>query len=158
MNPTIHRPRSIRQVAQNFLNFFPPELIAKLPKLKFLVGPMKAVGSYGDSRVKINWDHHTENPNDLITTIFHEMMHWIHLEGGQEYRDAIKKHFDERTAGEVLKLLPGYWVPGLKDGWYNIYAGRVYQNRADGRIHRVPNRWRWDTCRPEFGCRVSRVA
>jgi hypothetical protein len=60
--------------------------------------------------------------------LFHELMHWVHREGPQWYRDAITKHFNERTSGEAIVHLTGYdsTTVGKRDKWYEIYAGRVY--------------------------------
>jgi hypothetical protein len=82
--------------------------------------------------------------------LHHELMHWVHLEGPQWYRDSIAKHFAERTAGEKVEHLGAYAsdVRGKKDKWYEVYAGRIYHGLPDGA--EVPTRYiEWLTRSPE---------
>ena len=41
---------NLRQIVQDFLNFFPPELVQALPKLKIFVGNIDYNGSYHGGR------------------------------------------------------------------------------------------------------------
>jgi len=124
---------SIRQVAQDFLNFFPPALLQSLPKLRIQIGSINGLGAYGNCIVKLNYAALGRDPDQIASTVFHEMMHWIHMEGPQAFRDLMQAHFQTRTAGEVLKYLPGYGnAVGLKDDWYDSYAGRVYRGMTNG--------------------------
>ena len=74
--------------------------------------------------------------------MFHELMHWLHLEGGDEFKAAIKKHFQTRTKGEKIARLGNYRrAMGKKDKWYEVYAGRVYDDGADPIGYEVPTRY-----------------
>lgn len=55
-------------------------------------------------------------------------MHWVYFEGPAEYRAAIAAHFTDRTAGEAITPLSSVYkkIIGLKDDWYDPYAGRIY--------------------------------
>ena len=126
---------SVRQMLQDFLNFFPPDLLKSLPKLKIVVGRLDgANGEYSDGRVALNYSRLLNDPDQLRKTFYHELMHWIHIEGPVAYRDAIYQHFKDRTAGELLARLPryGFEVLGLKDDWYEPYAGRIYPGHPIG--------------------------
>jgi len=64
-------------------------------------------------------------------TLWHEIMHWIHMHGPESYRKAIAEHFAERTKGQRIGRLPGYASQGKEDHWYDVYAGRVYGGNLD---------------------------
>ena len=120
---------NIRQVTQSFLDFFPPDLIKSLPSLKILVRDFDARGEYDPDRLQItlNQTMLSTSAQQLRRTLFHELMHWVHMEGPATYRDLIFAHFQARTAGDKIKYLAGYGdAIGLADDWYDAYAGRIY--------------------------------
>ena len=144
---------NIEGAVQEFLDFIPPATLARLPKLQITVKRMGDLGSYGmGGRVSLNASLLAENPDRMRATLFHELMHWLHREGPQSFRDAIQEHFDERTAGERLKQLTGYarGVRGMTDDWWDSYAGRVYPFELPPSGLEVPTRYiEWLTWRPE---------
>lgn len=115
----------VRGHLDEFLSFFPPKLVDSLPRLKVTVrAGLSDLGQYspgGNLLIRAGLA-----PEEARRVMFHELMHWVHREGPQWYRDLIRQHFEERTAGEALIKLPGYGVPGKKDQWYEVYAGRIY--------------------------------
>jgi hypothetical protein len=124
----------IASVAQEVLDLFPPSIAKTLPKLSLSLSNQLqgALGDYhpGTGNVRIA-AHSTRD--EARSTIFHEMMHWFHMDGVPAYKDAIRKHFRVRTAGEVTKPLPGYSGRGRLDKWYEAYAGKIYsQEPKDG--------------------------
>lgn len=118
----------VERWAQWVLDFLPPAVVAKLPKLQ--VSTMKTTqfkGQYrGGGQLMLN--DGLSGFEDAQATVMHELMHWVHFEGPRWYRDLIKKHFEARTAGEAVKQLPGYpkGIRGKKDKWADPYSGRVY--------------------------------
>jgi hypothetical protein len=133
---------------QKFLDLLPPSLVKKLPKLHLSAEVIDANGDYrmgGRVRAHSKLTHDAEEAHRVL---FHELMHWVHLEGPQWYRDAIAKHFEARTAGEKLGSLPGYGLQGKQDKWYEVYAGRVYSGYPAGT--ELPTRYiEWLTFSPE---------
>jgi len=138
---------------QKFLDLLPPKLVAKLPKLHLSA---EVIDANGDYRLGGRVRAHSKLTHDAVEAhrvLFHELMHWVHLEGPKWYRDAIAKHFQERTAGEALTHLPGYGLLGKKDKWYEVYAGRAYSGLVDGT--EVPTRYiEWLTFSPEKMARM----
>jgi hypothetical protein len=130
---------NMQQEVQQFLDLLPPSLVAKLPKLHLEANIFDANGDYrmgGRVRAHVKLNHDAEETHRVL---FHELMHWVHLEGPQWYRDTIAKHFEARTAGEKLGYLPGYGLQGKQDKWYEVYAGRVYSGYPAGT--EVPTRF-----------------
>ncbi len=139
---------NMQKEVQEFLDLVPPSLVAKLPKLHLEADIFAANGEYrmgARVRVHVKLNHDAEETHRVL---FHELMHWVHLEGPKWYRDAIAKHFEARTAGEKLGYLPGYGLQGKQDKWYEVYAGRVYSGYPSGT--EVPTRYiEWLTFSPE---------
>lgn len=143
----------IRESVQEFLNFIPAKVARKLPKLEIkVVREYDSYGSYAPGgRFKLS-TLLEGRPEKAKETIFHELMHWVHREGPQEYRTAIKKHFEERTAGERIRRLPGYskGTNGKTDKWYEPYAGRIYSFEVTAEGLEIPTRYiEWLTFKPE---------
>jgi hypothetical protein len=139
---------NMQKEVQEFLDLLPPSLVAKLPKLHLEADIFAANGEYrmgGRVRAHVKLNHDAEETHRVL---FHELMHWVHLEGPKWYRDAIAKHFEARTAGEKLGYLPGYGLQGKQDKWYEVYSGRVYTGYPAGT--EVPTRYiEWLTFSPE---------
>ncbi len=135
----------LRVVVQDFLNFIPSAKAASLPKIDLFLGRIDSLGSYaGSGKVNLNYSYFKSHPEELKRTLFHELMHWFHIEGSAEFKTAIQTHFTERTAGESVKPLAGYGkkTKGKRDKWYDSYAGRVYPGRADAEAGlEVPTRY-----------------
>lgn len=62
---------------------------------------------------------------NVAERLFHELGHWIHLNGPPWYKEAIEQLFDSRTAGEspVWSRQYNTWVK--RDRWYDEYAGAI---------------------------------
>ncbi|HXG49093.1 MAG TPA: hypothetical protein VNO52_15825 [Methylomirabilota bacterium] len=141
----------INAAVQEFLDYVPPALVARLPKISIDVKALPdANGSYWKGRMELRTDL---SQSELKRVVHHEMMHWIHLDGSPEYRAAIKTHFEARTAGEAVQQLPGYSsdIVGKKDDWFDSYAGRIYSGLGDkGEGWEVPTRYiEWLTKSPD---------
>jgi len=130
--------KAIRGEMQKVMDLLPPEIARKLRDIAVDVVYDKysdKLGAYENGRITLNrFQLGSLPPERIVRTIWHETMHWIHLEGPPEYRAMIKRHFGVRTAGEKIAQLPGYQTgcEGLKDHWYDSYAGRVYKNKPGG--------------------------
>jgi len=135
---------ALTATVQEYLNFIPPQKAALLPKLNVTVKQEAGqLGSYLNGQVKLD-------PGLVVSerrrVTFHELSHWLHMEGDQQYKNAIKKHFRDRTVGETTKRLPGHRAStvGRKDKWYDSYAGRIYGgsfDEAEGVGIEVPTRY-----------------
>jgi hypothetical protein len=145
---------SITAAVQEFLDFIPPNVAARLPVLKLqvknlsdAVGQYQAGGFYNLDRQRL-----LNDPVRLRRNIFHELMHWLHREGDQDFRDAIADHYEQRTQGERIVALRPYSSRGKKDRWYDLYAGTIYpfeDATAPGGLE-VPTRYiEWLTLTPE---------
>jgi hypothetical protein len=126
----------ITKVIEDYLNMVPRDIANNLPKLAITVtepdviwkgmqyGP-KWDGKYDYGGNVLLGSHLNQDAARL--TLFHELTHWVHIEGPGWYRDAIQAHFAERTAGEDVAHLAGYRdeTVGKRDDWYKSYAGKV---------------------------------
>jgi hypothetical protein len=135
---------NIRKTVQEFIDFLPPALVRQLPRLELEVKAMGANGDYTQGgRVRLG-PHLTTTPSEAKRVIFHELMHWVHREGPESYRQIITQHFNARTAGESIKQLHPYGsdTRGKRDRWYEPYAGRVYGFERPGEAGlEVPTRY-----------------
>lgn len=134
---------SIQAMAQEFMDFVPEEKLQRLPKLKIdLVKSNSFMGQYGTGgKLDLNYQLLNDETR-LRKTLFHELMHWLHREGDQDYRDAIQAHFDQRTAGEKIRAIPGYrGIQGKLDDWYDAYAGTIYPFETKPEGLEVPTRY-----------------
>ena len=118
----------VREQVQEFLNFIPPAVAKKLPRLKIDVLANlggNARGEYAPGGKLRMLDGLSEK--QFKRTLFHELMHWLHLDGpSDDFRKTVKEHFKARTKGEVMAILEHYGCLGLHDKWYDQYAGKVY--------------------------------
>ncbi|PTY03907.1 hypothetical protein DB346_02955 [Verrucomicrobia bacterium LW23] len=115
---------------EGFLDFLPQKVINSLPSFTIeTMRNMNALGnySYQTRTLKLN-SSRLADALDRQQTIYHELMHWVHLNGGAAYYSAIENHFDARTAGEKQAQLPNYrkGVEGKKDKFPDPYMGRIY--------------------------------
>ncbi|MBL9176891.1 MAG: hypothetical protein JNM65_02445 [Verrucomicrobiaceae bacterium] len=118
----------ILQQAQDFMDFLPPSVVNSLPPLHIQVCDwLNAYGEYNKGLVKLGGVS-LKTKVKARETIFHELAHWVHLElpGMHPWVQAIKAHFEARTAGEAVVTLGNYAVTGLRDQWWEVYMGRVY--------------------------------
>ncbi len=128
--------KSVTGAVQDFVNFLPGPLAKSLPKFSILLAQSLGndlEGSYSDTAhvLKISKSAHAKGGMVKVReTIYHELMHWVHLHGPPEYRDAIKALYDQRTAGEPLVNV-GYTNPLRKDKWWWNYAGTQYLTRDE---------------------------
>lgn len=142
----------IEKTVQEFLDFFPENRVSDLPKLEIKTSKMDARGEYlRNGVVKLNKELQFDAATAKRVT-FHELMHWVHMEGDSAYKELIRAHFEARTAGEKTISLPGYKrnVKGKLDKWYEVYAGRVYRNEHIPQGLEIPTRYiEWLTFTPE---------
>lgn len=117
----------VRTWLDEFLSFIPPDVATRLPKLT--IGVRALGGERGHHRAGgfVNLSSSLD-AKQARRTLFHELMHWVHVEGSQWYKDVVREHYEKRTAGERDIHLPGYQrgVRGRLDKWYEVYAGRIY--------------------------------
>lgn len=126
----------IVNTAQDFLNLLPASVASQLPKFSIQVKSSikKAAGDYHASTKKLRLNASAlQDPSFARKTIFHELIHWLHDHGPQDYRTKVSALFAARTAGEASQpLLP--WksahIMGKRDKWQDAdgdeYAGRIY--------------------------------
>jgi len=136
---------------QEVLDLLPPAVAKKLPPITLIVEPTyDALGEYdtGKHALRLNFAALSAlaktDPNAPKETLWHELMHWIHLNGPPEYSASIRDHFRLRTVGEPTHQLPGYEadVEGREDQWWEAYAGRIYPGEPiDGTGMEVPTRY-----------------
>jgi hypothetical protein len=138
---------AVVSTVQEFLDFLPPQKAKALPKLTITVKHVDdQAGSYLGGNLML--DPYLSQPERRRVT-FHELAHWLHMDGDPAYRELIKRHFRERTKGEKTAALQAYsYVPGVsgrKDRWYDEYAGRIYGaelgDGGDGVGLEVPTRY-----------------
>lgn len=135
----------VREMVQEFLSFLPPQKAAALPKLTVSVRHRSGVlGSYLHGGVQLE---PRLSGVDALQTMFHELGHWLHMDGEPKYKQEIKDHFQARTKGEKIAPLPGYSrkTRGKRDKFYSAYAGRIYEGQsydsAEGNGLEVPTRY-----------------
>jgi len=110
------------------VDFLPPFVVNSLPPLHVQVCDwLNAYGEYNKGLVKLGGVN-LKTKVKARETIFHELAHWVHLElpGTHPWVQAIKAHFEARTSGEEVVSLGNYNLTGLRDQWWEVYMGRVY--------------------------------
>ena len=128
--------------AQSFMDMIPASVAATLPKIKWVITDDPENGGTYDwitrtltisARGLQGADAHT-----VKSTVWHELMHWVHYHGPASYRQAVEAHFRARTTlpdgtMEPVHPLPGQAADceGQEDAWYNNYAGRRYEPPFD---------------------------
>lgn len=119
---------------QGMLDLIPRSVTGALPKFSVVVERSmgNTLGSYDPATQTLRLNHALLSKKPLAKqreTIYHEMAHWVHLEGPQWYRDAIREHYAARTTGE--KSVPSALYSNCRvkrDKWFDEYAGREYDN------------------------------
>ncbi|MEO5915592.1 MAG: hypothetical protein ABIS50_15265 [Luteolibacter sp.] len=126
----------INQTMNDLVEFLPPALVKQLPQITIQVVRTSgtAAGSYNKGTQVLKLAHlGLQDPAVARQTIFHELMHWTHDHGPQEFRDEIAAYYAARTAGETsVRLRP--WndsrIMGMRDHWLDAdgseYAARIY--------------------------------
>ena len=120
--------------AEDFIKFIPEHILQTLPKLHIRIHldlPGKN-GAYdpGDHSLNLSASALAGDEQLMRETVFHELMHWVHLEDGQPYKDKILALFNQRTAHEATVQLPGYdsSCHGKPDNFWDAYMGRQYKD------------------------------
>lgn len=132
----------IRAWTDEFLGYLPPDLARSLPRLT--IGVRSLGGARGNHApggiVNLVPDL---DPEAARRTLFHELTHWVHIDGPKWYRDLVREHFEARTAGEATAQLSGYSrnVRGKRDKWVEAYAGRIYSWERQPEGLEVPTRY-----------------
>jgi SPP1 gp7 family putative phage head morphogenesis protein len=130
----------VRRAVQDVLDLLPADVVKTLPPLKINIsrtisGAPGAAGTYerktGQLGIATKYLAHlpeSQKLNQMRSTLFHELMHWIHLEAtgpaAEAYRARIAAHYAARTAGDR----PVRVGSGLRrdDQWWWNYAGTEY--------------------------------
>ena len=128
----------VRSQFAEIISFLPKEVAEALPPLRIEINNSIG-GGFGDFDPDTNIVRVARKVclasvwggGQLHETLWHEIMHWIHMKGPESYRKAIAEHFAERTRGEIQHQLPGYNARGKEDHWYDTYAGRIYGPKLD---------------------------
>jgi|GEM_PF-1357586 len=138
----------LRGVARDVVSLLPYDVLKTLPRFQLVISNAKdALGEYDPaSRILTLYRGSLGDNKDAVReTLYHELMHWAHLHGPQEYRDKIAAHFQSRTSNE--KLVSGQFYKGWfkPDRFYDEYAGRVYTESTidtrEGRGLEIPTRY-----------------
>jgi hypothetical protein len=133
----------ITSQVQQFVNMVPPQKARVLPKItttnKHVPGQL---GSYLNGQMTLE---PIMNAVESRRVVFHEMAHWLHLDGDPRWKEAVRQHFRDRTQGEKTAPLPGYGsdTEGRRDKWYHVYASRMYSgvnwDSSDGEGVELPS-------------------
>lgn len=145
----------LEQDVQAFIDYVPADKARALPKLNVQTVAARYRGQYSrGGSVEISTST-IQDEHQRRRTMFHELMHWLHIEGPKEFKDAIKKHYQDRTKGEQLVPI-GYGSSlGKKDKWYESYAGKVYEDAGDPIGYEVPTRYiEWLVMDPKEAARL----
>jgi len=143
--PGVLSERGLKISFQQFVDFVPPEKLKALPKLRLETNNSRNEGGHyspGTKTVVLSAAN-VKDADERQRVMFHEAMHWLHMEGSREFQKAITDHWEARTRGEKAAPLPGYGSPGKKDKWYDAYAGKIYsQYETEGKKGlEVPTRY-----------------
>jgi hypothetical protein len=140
--------RAVRRHLSHFVRMLPPTLGSGLPKLRVIIAPLPATtgGEYHPGEKAIYLNRLLPNTREVRRVLYHEAMHWVHMEGSADYQARVAAHFAARTRGESIVALPRYsGVVGKLDRWYEAYAGTIYPgapfDSADGLGVEVPTRY-----------------
>ncbi len=118
----------------DFVKMVPPDVLAKLPKLRFVTEHLDggALATYESGGV-ITLGELSGARADVRRNIFHELTHWIHLELPHDdpWVQSISDHFTERTRGEKIVALAKdstgrVLSQGKRDKFFEPYMGRYY--------------------------------
>jgi len=135
------------QHAEDFVKFLPEQVSATLPpitiRIVYSLGP-RVTGQYDPATrtLELSASAIGGSEQKLRETVFHELMHWAHLDGKPAYKHRVLSLFSARTAGETTQHLKGYGpgVVGKPDKFWDTYMGREYR---DGNGHPIPA---WEGC------------
>jgi hypothetical protein len=142
---------ALRTSLQDFANFVPPDKLRQLPKLYLAINAATGEGGHYNPSTKsiVLSKVHTATAERRRAVMFHEAMHWLHMEGDKGFQKAIADHFNARTKGEAIQKLAPYDATGKRDKWYDAYAGRIYENTPYPLGTEVPTRYiEWLTMDP----------
>lgn len=135
------RAEKLHAVAQELLDLLPPSLVRSLPRIKiFMSNTMRSLGTYSSATRTIELNGISlVTDTEMRRSLWHEMIHWVHMEGPPSYRALLQDHFRARTNGftEAVALLAkktGLYYPagtnGMPDDFADLlgdeYAGRIY--------------------------------
>ena len=140
----------MKAVITEFLNFIPRRVLDALPNVHVVVDlpppeTCPSIGAWNSDGNKMsihgrifddrNADGTMRSREEIVDhlrkTIFHELMHWVHLRGPDSFKAAIQAHFDARTVNQpILDLPSGYRGRGKDGGFWDPYMGST--NTGDG--------------------------
>jgi len=124
-------------IFEDFIKILPGHLLNKIHPIQIVMRHLSsAQGQFDPYSHVLSLDplKLSGSPWQQRETFFHELAHWMHLTGTDEYRKVIADHFDQRTAGETVVHLPDYPADckGKRDRFWDSYMGRVYPGIPDG--------------------------
>ena len=127
----------VKKQFAEILSFLPKEVAEALPPLRIEINREDggSLGSYCNITKTVRVGRKTclrsfGKEKQFTETLWHEIMHWIHFNAPQSYKDTIAAHFKERTLGEKYGPLSGYGSKGKRDKWWDAYAGRIYKGAS----------------------------
>jgi hypothetical protein len=138
----------VKEIITEFLSFIPKNVLNTLPPINVVIDlppEGSSIGAWNSEGNKMSIDGRiftmlddsgNVRPPEVVhdhlrKTIFHEMMHWVHLKGPEDYKEAIQSHFNSRTAGQPVAPLPGYKnYVGKEGNFWDPYMGAT--NTGDG--------------------------
>lgn len=118
----------MQNAAENFVAMLPKNLARYLPKIEMMTASRFALGgTFGDFNPATNVIRIMAGRTEaqITSTTWHELTHWVHIQGPKWYQDAITAHWSVRTAGEAAVRLRPYSAVGMRDQWDDAYAGSV---------------------------------
>lgn len=129
--------KTLRPIFEDFIKIIPKHILDTLPPINIQMKQL-LYGAYGqfnekERSVALNPDQLSGATAQLKSTLFHELMHWVHLTGSEDYKKLITDHFNQRTVGEGLKKMKLFgMVYGKQDKWWSAYMGRIYEGLPEG--------------------------
>lgn len=148
----------IRKLSQEYFDYLPPQIAQSLPPVSIKVSPglQNALGDFNQQTKTIRLNGASlVTEGELRRVLFHELSHWLHLNGPAAYRAKIKDLMSRRTLGftgplQVLHAKSGQLydssTTGMRDEFSdrmgNEYAGRIYpfEDQTDPAGLEIPTR------------------
>jgi len=126
---------AIRAGAADFIGALPDAVLKSLPKvsIRAVTSSIGALADYDPAghviRLCVPAIQSLLGSDKVAVVrerIFHEMGHWVHINGPPWYRKRINALWKQRTGGEAAVMSPAYGCLIKRDRWYDEYAGRIY--------------------------------
>ncbi len=127
--------KELKRDVEEFISMLPPAVAKALPKPVISVvtySEKSALGQYSkhENRVTLFAQAIEKDRSDAKSTLWHELTHWVHMNGPEWYKEKIRTVFAERTKGEKPRSI-GYKYKAKEDKWWWNYAGTMYPGAMD---------------------------